>query len=121
MTEEDKRKAEDQLASAFESVRFSETLEWLSSREFRAFLDSWKDLREVYIVYDTFTEFHVDVISIYRDMGAYLRKIIADTRTEQGVRKTASEALDELEFWMDELIKEAERNIHAIDDQSENV
>lgn len=115
-----KRQAELTIEDTFESIPFRQgPAIWLTSDPTRLFLDSWKQLREIYIEHDEYDSFHVDVVSIYRDMTANLRKILDRNSYEPSIVDQAREVLAEIEFWMDELIKEAQRNRNYLADQED--
>lgn len=117
MSENDaKRQNEEKLVSLFHAIPFMAlNLEWLASDEYRNFVNSWKDLLNVYIENDTFTDFNVEVVASYRDITRHLYRYIIEVNVDKELNNKANEALEEIEYWMDELIKEAERNQNNID------
>lgn len=122
MSVNEKRQSEEKLVDAYRNIAFtSGKTEWISSDQFLAFLDSWKALREVYIVQDTFTDFNVEVIRVYLDITAYLRQLMLDDSLEQHSKESVSKALAQIEHWMNELIKEAQRNLSFIEDMDGEV
>ena len=118
MSADEKRVLEHHLVNAYESIPFSSgDTAWILTPEFQTFINRWKELREFYIVHDTPTDFHVEVIGVYLDVTALLRKLCADTAAQE----MAAKALTEVEYWMSELVKEAERNLHFVEGMSGEV
>jgi hypothetical protein len=117
MKHQNKRDIEISLVSAFEEIRFSKPiLEWLTSGEYRRFLDAWLALVRLYRVEEVI-DINVEVVGIYRKHTEHLRYIIADESNTLDVVEEAEEALEEIEGWMDELIKEGERDLYNMDEE----
>lgn len=121
MSKDKKRKYEEKLVRAYEAIPFvRKPNDWLSSEEYVAFLDGWKDLREVFINHDTLVDFHVEVVGIYRNVTERLRKLIKANHENQQAKEKASDALAQIEYWMDELVNEAQRNQYYIEDMGDD-
>ncbi len=118
MSYEEKRKYEEKLVRAYEVIPFAlNSHDWLSSEEYIAFLDGWRQLREVFINHDTLVDFHVEVVGVYLNITERLRKIIEENADNQQAQAKASEALSQINHWMDELVNEAQRNQYYIEDK----
>ncbi len=120
MSKEEKRKYEEKLVLAYEAIPFAHrSSDWWLSEEYLNFLEAWRALREVFINHDTLVDFHVEVVGMYLNLTERLRKLINRTN-DNTAKEKISYALKQVEFWMNELINEAQRNQYYIEDMEDD-
>lgn len=117
-----KREKEKNLVLAFDRIGVGRPVaDWLTGDEYRAFIDSWRDLVDIYREFDRFAEVNIEIVDVYRRITGHLRYIISKQNEPKDILDLASKALAEIEHWMDELTMEAERNLYFIEDMGGEV
>jgi hypothetical protein len=83
---------------------------WLDDDEFRAFLNSWRTLKRFYSEH-TDTVISIEVLREYVDYTRLLRRIISEPESAEEIQVKAKDALEAIEYYIDEIIREGVTNL----------
>jgi hypothetical protein len=87
---------------------------WLNDAEFAAFLKSWHDLKWFYTEQSD-TVISIEVLREYVDYSRLLRRTATDDAIAREFQLLAEEALESLEYNVDEIIREGVTNLENQD------
>ncbi len=82
---------------------------WLEDDNFRAFLDAWNSLKQFYGEH-TDTIIGIEVLREYVDYARLLRRMLSDDNLSKEIRQKARDALEGLEYYIDEIIRSGVTN-----------
>ena len=108
-----RKQIEERIVRASESVEVSKPLGgWLDDKEIEVFLDTWYELVQFYQEHDD-TMLDVEVIREYVRFVRLLNLLVSNMNLDDDHRDQAETTLEELEGYMDEIVKEAVTNKHS--------
>jgi hypothetical protein len=105
-----RKQIEERIVNTSKSVKVSKPSgSWLDDREITEFLDAWCELVEYYQEYDD-TMLDVEVVREYVRFVRILNHLLSEVGLEEKHHEQAGTILEELEGYMDEIMKEAVTN-----------
>jgi hypothetical protein len=106
---------ENRIVQRAEAINLlKENASWLNDEEVDAFLESWYDLKRFYEE-DVDTEFGISVLREYVHFTRLIRRILSDNNIPNEIRQKAQASLDDIEYYIDEIIREGVSNIENQD------